>query len=169
MELSWGNRRETNHELGNIRSIPAWAGEPSSRINLSPLYRVYPRVGGGTSAPGYGRTWQGGLSPRGRGNQVRDEQEREDWGLSPRGRGNLAGRPLHRSIPAWAGEPDSSSRRQLYRISVYPRVGGGTMANPAAAFPTAGLSPRGRGNREQVGASSTEYRSIPAWAGEPPR
>ena len=30
------------------RSIPAWAGEPSIDLVLTPWYQVYPRVGGGT-------------------------------------------------------------------------------------------------------------------------
>ena len=51
-------------------------------------------------------------------------------------------------------------------FGVYPRVGGG---NPQVADATAvayGLSPRGRGKLESLGAISVQLRSIPAWAGE---
>ena len=71
------------------RSIPAWAGEPSSPGYWRAPDTVYPRVGGGTRAR---RQWG-----------------QPAMGLSPRGRGNrqLAARFhfIHRSIPAWAGEP----------------------------------------------------------------
>ena len=91
-------------------------------------------------------------------------------GLSPRVRGNPysapATRPMPRSIPACAGEPLlSSARRQAQ--GVYPRVCGGTfvVGSLARAFP--GLSPRVRGNPNQVNRLRVRKRSIPACAGEP--
>ena len=50
------------------RSIPAWAGEPLTRIGALFLNGVYPRVGGGTTLPKTAVIASTGLSPRGRGN-----------------------------------------------------------------------------------------------------
>ena len=72
-----------------IRSIPAWAGEPSHGLCMAEYLSVYPRVGGGTAVPRSGATLSLGLSPRGRGNL------RMHW------RNDIT----ERSIPAWAGEP----------------------------------------------------------------
>ena len=93
----------------HVRSIPAWAGEPSSVISNQSAATVYPRVGGGT--------------------QLRHIQPERRYGLSPRGRGNRAAARLSpcppRSIPAWAGEPCEFAL-DTYGDGVYPRVGGGT-------------------------------------------
>ena len=91
-------------------------------------------------------------------------------GLSPRGRGNQGIKPSAifpgRSIPAWAGEPQSSDAGQ--RVDrVYPRVGGGTLAGRGYTRPAAGLSPRGRGNLLRWEYHNAATGSIPAWAGEP--
>ena len=109
------------------------------------------------------------------------------YGLSPRGRGNHNGADqraeLHRSIPAWAGEPPLVLG--YYDLAqVYPRVGGGTLrfrwlgsrwvyprvgGGTSLILPMArsGLSPRGRGNRNGDTYSESLGGSIPAWAGEP--
>ena len=86
-----GNRRGASVWRLTGGSIPAWAGEPHSIKALIYWLVVYPRVGGGTIVVAVGLVIWKGLSPRGRGNR--------------RGRGQ----DLHllRSIPAWAGEPDS--------------------------------------------------------------
>ena len=68
--------------------------------------------------------------------------------------------------PAWVGEP------YRWAISsptptVYPRVGGGTGRMPPLRLRLRGLSPRGRGNLEDRGATAIPSGSIPAWAGEP--
>ena len=71
------------------RSIPACAGEPSSRTSAGAESAVYPRVCGGTRS--------------------RDGGSRDQVGLSPRVRGNPFPQvytSVHiRSIPACAGEP----------------------------------------------------------------
>ena len=91
-----------------FRSIPAWAGEPTSRGFRPQAERVYPRVGGGAFL------------------DIRKKPVAK--GLSPRGRGSHRMRPGHLtargSIPAWAGEPGlpHGGRAVLW---VYPRVGGG--------------------------------------------
>ena len=111
--------------------------------------RVYPRVGGGN------------LSRLGLAISI--------CGLSPRGRGKRA-HAVHihnyrRSIPAWAGETDTTSAGKRTQ-PVYPRVGGG---NTGARIPgelAEGLSPRGRGKRRYRYSKGFQRGSIPAWAGE---
>ena len=145
-----GNRCGVGTLIRAIGSIPAWAGEPGTRRSGLTLRWVYPRVGGGTEI----RVKPGGCCV----------------GLSPRGRGNLReapGRaPYLRSIPAWAGEPESYGQVN-HPIQVYPRVGGGTASLVALALSLLGLSPRGRGNQERSQGRNDHSRSIPAWAGEP--
>ena len=53
---------------GQVRSIPAWAGEPKLKNILIGLAEVYPRVGGGTARNVPDHSNITGLSPRGRGN-----------------------------------------------------------------------------------------------------
>ncbi len=111
---------------------------------------VYPRVGGGTPVKVSGAGWRGGLSPRGRGNQV----DAADDGI------------VRGSIPAWAGEPRPEFPAAP-PAEVYPRVGGGTRGNRGTCSISKGLSPRGRGNPHCPGLRGGPPRSIPAWAGEP--
>ena len=131
-------------------SIPAWAGEPGQPHHINRLAQVYPRVGGGTPSLWRVVPLHPGLSPRGRGNRYAHAR---------------AYRRL-RSIPAWAGEPLSTGRRRR-ASTVYPRVGGGTLAVLADSNTAEGLSPRGRGNHGAALRSGNRQRSIPAWAGEP--
>ncbi len=145
-----GNHRSCQVPTKTSGSIPAWAGEPRSSDFASALFRVYPRVGGGT-----GRSTNLTFPPR---------------GLSPRGRGNLRFAAMvaisERSIPAWAGEPAASPAAAI-PMWVYPRVGGGTHRTRIARGSSAGLSPRGRGNRSIRIKARGRKGSIPAWAGEP--
>ena len=132
------------------RSIPAWAGEPTTGWLYFCIHRVYPRVGGGT------RTMR--------------RQNLQRLGLSPRGRGNPSLRRSRnhgaRSIPAWAGEPMRCAWA-VSRQRVYPRVGGGTLRYGTMAKRIQGLSPRGRGNLATLLVDLLAAGSIPAWAGEP--
>ena len=58
-------------------------------------------------------------------------------------------------------------RRALdYRMSVYPRVGGGNKAAASNTWAICGLSPRGRGKPVIDYACYAGGGSIPAWAGE---
>ena len=145
-----GNHPRGKGLVSRVRSIPAWAGEPSPRCPAATGKPVYPRVGGGTLQTSAPNLTLRGLSPRGRGNPGR---------LAALG-------PVRRSIPAWAGEPLSLVRLWA-EIPVYPRVGGGTVFTFAANAVVTGLSPRGRGNPADLGAQPDPARSIPAWAGEP--
>ena len=70
------------------------------------------------------------------------------------------------SIPACAGEP-SRIRLPPARLSVYPRVCGGTLFANALIQLVPGLSPRVRGNLGEGVVGGVEHRSIPACAGEP--
>ena len=74
---------------------------------------------------------------------------------------------LEGSIPAWAGEPLDIGCILCLQV-VYPRVGGGTYQTTPEEDCATGLSPRGRGNPYASCPAGTGWRSIPAWAGEPP-
>ena len=79
-----------------------------------------------------------------------------------------SGTSSRRSIPACAGEPVVGHGNPRMD-EVYPRVCGGTRCRRRYRLPSAGLSPRVRGNhlvRRQV---RPQGRSIPACAGEPSR
>ena len=104
-----GNPLHLDRDRGDIRSIPACAGEPGGRWRRTAAARVYPRVCGGTPWRANRLMRKPGLSPRVRGNQ-RDDEERI-FGSG--------------SIPACAGEPRRSPRAGA-PAGVYPRVCGGT-------------------------------------------
>ena len=91
-------------------------------------------------------------------------------GLSPRVRGNLV-KQRHQagqggSIPACAGEPFYTCCPSL-ESQVYPRVCGGTHPCQYPASCSQGLSPRVRGNLLVIHVAPANGRSIPACAGEP--
>ena len=131
------------------RSIPAWAGETTSRMGAVGSLMVYPRVGGGNKSGNARPVGGGGLSPRGRGKQDRP-----------------AFRALrYRSIPAWAGETGHCGQNRRVP-GVYPRVGGGNAGRYGDGGRGQGLSPRGRGKPGQSNPPGGSGRSIPAWAGE---
>ena len=136
----------------DLGTIPACAGEPSSRSRQNRWSWDYPRVRGGTRIAG--RPFDGLV------------------GLSPRARGNLVYTVLmichKRTIPACAGEPHPDTRAGR-RIRDYPRVRGGTGSRGLEARLPGGLSPRARGN--PVGTDTPVFwdGTIPACAGEPPR
>ena len=145
-----GNHDERPDEVGNLRSIPACAGEPRTFYLASIRLSVYPRVCGGTY-------WSHVCYPKGSG-------------LSPRVRGNPLNRVLwscrRRSIPACAGEPWPHQTKSA-TSTVYPRVCGGTFGDIEPELLEAGLSPRVRGNQEPARRLDLRLGSIPACAGEP--
>ncbi len=146
-----GNQPSRGLHAGLPRSIPACAGEPRGRRTAIAESRVYPRVRGGTGPPWRTAIRCGGLSPRARGN--------------PTSFGVVA--PNSGSIPACAGEP-ITSKDIGFRVKVYPRVRGGTRIAFLSEVSDMGLSPRARGNRQQVQRRPAIGGSIPACAGEPP-
>ena len=134
------------------RSIPACAGEPSSRYRHRVSNWVDPRVCGGAFL---GRLWnsiQSGRSPRVRGSRGYDGDEKA-W---------------CRSIPACAGEPPRSSNPAVYP-EVDPRVCGGAGEKMGITLVSEGRSPRVRGSHGVRGGRAEHDRSIPACAGEPAR
>ena len=94
----------------------------------------------------------GGLSPRVRGNPLRQLNSVYD----------------ERSIPACAGEPRASLCPRTTR-EVYPRVCGGTSCSRPKISGIRGLSPRVRGNLDVGDSRDAGGGSIPACAGEPLR
>src|SRR6266568_2105781 len=112
------------------RSIPACAGEPTSRCRLRRRRRVDPRVRGGAGLSARGEVVHPGRSPRARG--------------SPRQR--VFHDLLQGSIPACAGEPTTPSRaRPTSRVD--PRVRGGACTARRWTKTRHGRSPRARGSR----------------------
>ena len=131
-------------------SIPACAGEPPGTPCNRNRDRVYPRVCGGTGAADTTHSVSWGLSPRVRGNPVRDSTCQNTI----------------RSIPACAGEPSPGGAPNT-SSTVYPRVCGGTQLQCGFSTVCPGLSPRVRGNQSAYPARGLTARSIPACAGEP--
>ena len=84
-----GNLYDKMEEMAQQRSIPACAGEPSSRQSQGPHPTVYPRVCGGTRTSCAQPRGRRGPSPRVRGNLWRSGRDKPGGG----------------SIPACAGEP----------------------------------------------------------------
>ena len=104
-----GNLRSKSGRGGELRSIPAHAGEPPRDTDAPAASVVYPRPRGGTRLPASAFDDAAGLSPPTRGNR------------RPRRRDGA----LRRSIPAHAGEPGMPHIPVLSE-RVYPRPRGGT-------------------------------------------
>ena len=90
-------------------TIPACAGEPAHSARCAHSARDYPRVCGGTHPASEAVEVALGLSPRVRGNPLRQSRD-----AGPR-----------RTIPACAGEPQRY-KAACYNDGDYPRVCGGT-------------------------------------------
>ena len=146
-----GNHRPLPRRRRLPGSIPARAGEPSSRRACRRLLPVYPRACGGTSDLDVTPDDTRGLSPRVRGNRVADPEAFVAKG----------------SIPARAGEPEGGSSLPAGG-TVYPRACGGTTMMAVIGYFFPGLSPRVRGNPRRPDSLKPPAGSIPARAGEPP-
>ena len=112
-----------------VGTIPACAGEPTLCLPVCPVGEDYPRVCGGTIYCDFLYTPKLGLSPRVRGNH--HALSRRDQRLG--------------TIPACAGEPSMKSTSGSINGD-YPRVCGGTLGDLLLPLPVQGLSPRVRGN-----------------------
>ena len=130
--------------------IPACAGQPIDVLNGLRNEGAYPRV--------CGATWPGSwhaFCP---------------WGLSPRVRGNPPSAEdlshAERPIPACAGQPGSAVPHYPGG-GAYPRVCGATSSSLPTALAALGLSPRVRGNRNQLPRQFALNGPIPACAGQP--
>ena len=147
-----GNRKSGGPSSPANGSIPAHAGEPTSVTCRSAVASVYPRACGGTAALKGTTMAVVGLSPRMRGNPMRDRDRAVRGG----------------SIPAHAGEPRTENRC-WQQTGVYPRACGGTIAAQSQSPQVPGLSPRMRGNLSRDLGLADRIGSIPAHAGEPAR
>ena len=136
--------------VGQRRSIPAGAGNPSPRWSRSPLARVHPRGCGESTLAAPGRFAASGPSPRVRGIRHRERERRAGPG----------------SIPAGAGNPRAGLGGRRGR-RVHPRGCGESAAAPASTFRRTGPSPRVRGILVWRGANDGILGSIPAGAGNP--
>ena len=134
--------------------------------------RVYPRACGGTSRSSDRTGGHHGLSPRLRGNPPLHCPDVHRIGSIPAPAGEPRGQVRYscdsRVYPAPAGEPPEHIV-EVIQNQVYPRACGGTLGALFTYYPTAGLSPRLRGNRTFPSQYITLTWSIPAPAGEPYR
>ncbi len=136
----------------SVRSIPAYAGDPGLGCGNQTPPGVYPRLRGGSGWFIESVEQPQGLSPPTRGIPARFELERMDV----------------RSIPAYAGDP-LGQRRLPASLEVYPRLRGGSISGANEEQEQWGLSPPTRGIRGKGSANDIAVRSIPAYAGDPPR
>ena len=130
--------------------IPARAGQPPSRPELSIGIRAYPRTSGATF----------GISKRAYPTE----------GLSPHERGNLFAKSAQTlspgPIPARAGQPRGCPLVLVLR-GAYPRTSGATLHVGSLRVVMQGLSPHERGNRRLLHRAILEQGPIPARAGQP--
>jgi len=131
-------------------TIPARAGQPTSRILYMTTLRDYPRSRGAT--------------------EITSRPKNADPGLSPLARGNpavhVAKRLLVGTIPARAGQPNSVSALIGFPWD-YPRSRGATTCPRESRGPTRGLSPLARGNPSPCRIDVLVAGTIPARAGQP--
>ena len=138
-------------ETGELRSIPASAGETPIVRRSARRSAVHPRECGGNRLVAWSTEHDGGPSPRVRGKPGPPEVE-------------IA---ADRSIPASAGEtrPCRALRR---RRAVHPRECGGNADRSGKRQTPTGPSPRVRGKHPADPPLALPRGSIPASAGETP-
>ncbi len=105
-----GSLERAFRDHAGVGSIPAHAGEPRPAAPPRRRSRVYPRACGGACIAHYLRHGFQGLSPRMRGSQAYEQEQRLTAG----------------SIPAHAGEPARTSP-MAKSMGVYPRACGGAL------------------------------------------
>ena len=149
-------------------SSPRVRGEPMPRYQRLGLHRIIPACAGRTSC-GPSRTGVRPDHPRVCGaNVMPDGYAGPLIGSSPRVRGerarSLPRRRTLRIIPACAGR---TGRRQRPRRAEtdHPRVCGANVSLSRAKLPTAGSSPRVRGEHSPCRCTTGIVRIIPACAG----
>ncbi|SVF33498.1 Domain of uncharacterised function (DUF2825) [Escherichia coli] len=146
--LARGTLCRCQHCWRVIRFIPAGAGNTVPRIISLSSSTVYPRWRGEHSASLMPIIGLGGLSPLARGTR----------------RQRIVRLPLHRFIPAGAGNT-SAENRSIAPTSVYPRWRGEHDKSLTKNNSTPGLSPLARGTHHYFGKSVIKNRFIPAGAG----
>ena len=145
-----GIRGRAHRDTGAPGSIPAYAGDPDPAGTSRRRREVYPRLRGGSHKRMVSRAIAEGLSPPTRGIRLP----------------SLFFLCLGRSIPAYAGDPLALALLSL-SWQVYPRLRGGSAQRGHWARPPIGLSPPTRGIQQAVRCVVLEFRSIPAYAGDP--
>ncbi len=146
-----GSPSRSSSRASSLGSIPAYAGQPLRRRARVQGCRVHPRIRGAAYASNSLSRANTGPSPHTRGS-----------------RGKHRGRQLYRgSIPAYAGQPRSSSRART-SARVHPRIRGAASVIAAPACFAPGPSPHTRGSPLQCGPVAPARGSIPAYAGQPP-
>ena len=147
-----GNPSSRAADPADPRSIPTHAGKPKiDRISAS-CPRVYPHACGETALKPSWPLITAGLSPRMRGNQINRDLDRV----------------VHGSIPTHAGKPTQRLPWAAFR-RVYPHACGETEFAQNLFWKRPGLSPRMRGNLEDLKQLGRDAGSIPTHAGKPQR
>ena len=148
--LTRGNQQRAAVLGAHRGSIPAHAGQPTTRSCPGRSPRVHPRSRGATSFESSADESQSGPSPLTRGNLGHG--------------GERAGQG--RSIPTHSGQPTSFfGTRSAMRV--HPRSRGATAHLERFAAAYGGPSPLTRGNRKRSGIRNGGHGSIPAHAGQP--
>ena len=146
-----GTRPDDGREAGDERAIPARAGNARFPARCRTRRAGHPRAGGERFTAALRARRVLGPSPRGRGTQ----------------RGETDDRQRHRAIPARAGNARRGAWRKRAR-SGHPRAGGERSYWCGVLESGAGPSPRGRGTRRAPGVPLAPIRAIPARAGNAP-
>ena len=133
-----------------VRSIPAYAGDPPPFIGVTRPTKVYPRLRGGSFVGFAGHIKPCGLSPPTRGILYQANERSQ----------------ATRSIPAYAGDPPGGACLATH-YRVYPRLRGGSLVRLWSIVSRRGLSPPTRGILPACPCQLVPYRSIPAYAGDP--
>ena len=165
-----GNLGAPHGLCGHDGSILACTGKPARPQRPLVSDKVYPRVYGETMLSSWARVTRNGLSPRVRETDEADMLLTVEDGLSPRVRGNPWHTPVLDpvvgSIPACTGKP-AITALSPGATKVYPRVYGETCVVMAVSSAAVGLSPRVRGNQQDLRDYHDGDRSIPACTGKP--
>ena len=131
------------------RLIPARAGKTFGRGRGLDVHWAHPRAGGENNVCRFGRDYDRGSSPRGRGKQLV----------------RFPAFPVGGLIPARAGKTGRSVRLHCV-CPAHPRAGGENATRFMGGPFGGGSSPRGRGKRLQSRQTGSRPRLIPARAGK---
>ena len=143
-----GTLHTTLADAGELRIIPAWAGNTASPAQRSLRIPDHPRMGGEHCTGSDAVVVSTGSSPHGRGTRL----DRREVGCH------------RRIIPAWAGNTRPASMMNT-QAPDHPRMGGEHLKVAPAGLRLFGSSPHGRGTLQSVSRCGRGVRIIPAWAG----
>ena len=170
--LTRGSRVVGRQLLVPLGSIPAHAGQPSSRTSLISPNRVHPRSRGAACRTRSRAVSSAGPSPLTRGSRVVCAGRDGDCGSIPAHAGqhrSRGGRDLDPgSIPAHAGQPSSTTCCPSGG-GVHPRSRGAATQYASYSPTLGGPSPLTRGSPGRALLDLAGHGSIPAHAGQPRR